>query len=313
MRGSPQFTYPFDPARVFLTDVNGDGLEDLVYAGYDEVTYWINQSGMSFAPPQVVRFTPPSPRPDTMRVADMTGNGQAGLLWTSPSTDYRYLDFAGGAKAGLLRRIDNNLGRVTTVKYTTSTEQAQADRTSGRPWRSFLPFPVQVVEAVEVHDTHGGMHSRTQYRYHDGTWDGDRREFDGFATADVIETGDETMPTALTTYAFHTAATVHPLNPDPELQRTLKRKLHRIEVFGLDGSAVEDVPFRVEKSDWHVRIEEVLPGGKRVVFPHVHQTTTTTSERGPDARVERRTYEFDLAGNVVSERRRAPATAPRYS
>ena len=63
MSAAPRFPFPFDPARVFLTDINGDGLANVVYAGYDEVIYWTNQSGVSFSEPHTIRYTPPTPSP----------------------------------------------------------------------------------------------------------------------------------------------------------------------------------------------------------------------------------------------------------
>lgn len=163
MTAAPRFPYPFDPARVFIIDINGDGLADVVFVGYDEVTYWINQSGNSFSAPQTIRYTPPTSRADTLRIADMSGTGTAGLLWTSPYPDYRYLDFTGDVKPGLLSRIDNGLGRVTAIEYATSTAEARRDREQGEPWTSFLPFPVQVVSAVTVDDSISGLHNVTRY------------------------------------------------------------------------------------------------------------------------------------------------------
>lgn len=304
MTSAPRFPYPFDPARVFITDIDGDGLADVVYVGFDEVTYWINQSGNAFSPPQTIRYTPPTSRIDTLRVADMSGTGTAGLLWGSPYPDYRYLDFTGSVKPGLLSRIDNGLGRVTTIEYTTSTEEAMRDREQKNPWTSFLPFPVQVVSAVTVEDFINGLHNVTRYRYHEGHYDGYRREFDGFGRSDQIEEGDDSIPSCRTIFYYHTEASGRPDVPDLELRRSLKRKLFRVEVFGEDEGPLASLPYRVEESEWMVRVEQALPDGRRVLFPYIQETTTSTFERQADARIERRLFSFDANGNVTREERR---------
>jgi RHS repeat-associated protein len=311
---SPRFPYPFDASRVFLTDLNGDGLTDVVYVAFDEVTYWINQSGNGFSAPRTIRYTPPTSRPDTLRVVDMNGTGTAGLLWTNFLPDYRYLDFTGGVRPGLMERIDNHLGRVTTIEYSTSTEQAVIDRAEGEAWNSFLPFPVQVVSSVTAEDNISGLRHVTRYRYHEGHYDGQRREFDGFARSEQDSVGDASMPSAVNVFHFHTEDSARALVSDPEMRRTLKRKLFRIEVYGRDGSPNENLPYRVEESEWAIRVEETLPDGQKVLFPHVAETSISTFERTASARIERRTFTFDQFGNVLTEVRRGEGdpTAPLF-
>ncbi|SDZ84294.1 YD repeat-containing protein [Nitrosospira multiformis] len=304
MTAAPRFPYPFDPARVFITDINGDGLADVVFVGYDEITYWINQSGNAFSPPQTIRYTPPTSRADTLRVADMSGTGTAGILWTGPYPDYRYLDFTGDVKPGLLGRIDNGLGRVTTIEYATSTAEARRDQEQGQSWMSFLPFPVQVVSAVTIDDAISGLHNVTRYRYHEGHYDGYRREFDGFGRSEQIEEGDASIPSCRTVFHYHTEASGKPSEPDPELRRSLKRKLFRVEVFGEDATLSASAPYRVEESRWIVRIEQTLSDDRRVLFPFVEETVTSTFEREFEARIERRMFSFDASGNVTGEERR---------
>src|SRR5690606_37353042 len=55
-------------------------------------------------------------------------------------------------------------------------------------WKTDLPFPVQVVDKVEVLDLLSGGKLVTQYNYHHGYWDGFEREFRGFACVDVQDT-----------------------------------------------------------------------------------------------------------------------------
>ena len=55
MRNAPRFPSGYDPARLLLGDVDGDGLADLVYVGDDDVTLWVNQCGDAWSDPVTVR------------------------------------------------------------------------------------------------------------------------------------------------------------------------------------------------------------------------------------------------------------------
>ncbi|MHB9833280.1 SpvB/TcaC N-terminal domain-containing protein [Paraburkholderia terrae] len=49
MRNNPHFPYGYDPRRILLGDVDGDGLADLVYVDNTKVTLWINQGATAGA------------------------------------------------------------------------------------------------------------------------------------------------------------------------------------------------------------------------------------------------------------------------
>ncbi len=301
MAAAPRFPYPFDPRRVFLTDVNGDGLADVVFVGYDAVTYWINQSGNGFSLPQVVRGTPPTGETETLRLADMNGTGTAGLLWTAPFRDYRFLDFTGPVKPGLLARIDNHLGMVTTISYTTSTEEAVRDREAGRPWTTFLPFPVQLVSEITVRDEPADTTNRVQIAYHDGHFDPRTRQFTGFGKVEQAELGDESEPTTLTVSYFHNRVPAGTGDDQAPAARALRRMLYRTEVYGLDGTPLEGRPYTVEEVTWEAREVATGPSGDTVFFPAKAVATHTVRERGDQATVVTTRYDYDDAGNVARE------------
>ena len=62
----------FDPKRVLLGDVDGDGAADLVYVESGRVTIWLNRSGNSWSDPTVIRGTPPVSEIDAVRLADVS-------------------------------------------------------------------------------------------------------------------------------------------------------------------------------------------------------------------------------------------------
>ena len=205
MHSPPRFAdaavYPgagFDPRRLLLGDVDGDGCADVVYVGDGTVTVWVNQSGNGFADPVIIRGTPRAAGA-SIRLADMAGTGTAGVLWTYDlgtvrGSSYKFLDLTGGTKPYLLTYIDNHCGAATTITYGTSTAYAIADRAAGTPWHTTLPFPVQVVASTTVTDYFSQTTLTSEYFYHHGYWDGADREFRGFARVDQRDTLTPTGP-----------------------------------------------------------------------------------------------------------------------
>ncbi len=194
MRNSPRFPYGYDPRRILLGDVDGDGLADIVYVDDTKVTVWINQSGNGWSEPIVIRGTPPVADMDAIRLTDLSGTGVSGVLWSTEAggrsrQSLFFLDLTGGIKPYLLREMANHLGAVTRVEYAPSTRFYLADQQ--RPatrWQTPLPFPVQVVARVEVIDALSRGKLTTEYRYHHGYWDGAEREFRGFGRVDQRDT-----------------------------------------------------------------------------------------------------------------------------
>src|SRR5262249_24613479 len=96
-----------------------------------------------------------------------------------------FLDFTGGTKPYLLDAMDNHMGAVTRVQYAPSTKFYLDDgRRPQTRWKTTLPFPVQVVDRVEVIDALTGGRHVAEYSYHHGYWDGVEREFRGFGRVD---------------------------------------------------------------------------------------------------------------------------------
>src|SRR5262249_32546131 len=155
MGNSPRFPAGYDPARILIADVDGDGLADIVHVDDRRVTLWINQSGNAWSDPIVIRGTPPVSDIDAVRIVNLLGTGVAGVLWSADATDLSradtfFLDFTGGTKPYLLNRVDNHIGAVTRVTYTSSTAFRLRDEAREQTrWKTSLPFPVQVVAMVE--------------------------------------------------------------------------------------------------------------------------------------------------------------------
>ena len=194
MRHSPRLPDGYDPRRLLLGDVDGDGAADVVYVDDGRVLLWGNRTGNAWTEqPVVVTGTPSVVDTDTIRLADLHGTGMAGLLFSRAADGsgrpfLRFLDITGGRKPYLLEVMDNHLGATTLVHHHPSTVEFLRDEAHpATRWRTTLPFPVQVVSKVEVVDaiSHGRL--TTEYRYHHGYWDGLEREFRGFAMVEQLD------------------------------------------------------------------------------------------------------------------------------
>ena len=84
--------------------------------------------------------------------------------------------------------MSNNMGATTRVSYAPSTKYFLEDQPDGNPWVTKLPFPVQVVDKVEVIDHICKTKLVTTYKYHHGYFDGREREFRGFGRVDQFDT-----------------------------------------------------------------------------------------------------------------------------
>jgi RHS repeat-associated protein len=199
MQNSPRFrdygyTFGYDPRRILLGDVDGDGCADMVYVGEGKVTLWINQSGNSWSDPIEICGTPPVTDLDSVRLVDLFGTGISGVLWSADANingrpHMYFLDFTGGIKPYVMNEMDNHMGAITKVQYVPSTKfYLEGSKKPATRWKTPLPFPVQVVERVEVIDAISRGKLTTRYRYRHGYWDGAEREFRGFGMVEQIDT-----------------------------------------------------------------------------------------------------------------------------
>ncbi|MDT4331860.1 SpvB/TcaC N-terminal domain-containing protein [Methylomonas sp. MED-D] len=193
MAHSPRLPYGYDPKRILIDDIDGDGLADIVYVDDRKVLIWINQSGNRWSDPIEITGTPAVTDIDAIRLVDLLGSGHRGLLWSrdadgSGRPPMYFLDFCGGVKPYLLTQMDNHMGALTQVAYAPSTRFYLEDQAHpAYRWQTPLPMPVQVVAKVEVIDQISQGKLTSEYRYRHGYWDGAEREFRGFGRVDQLD------------------------------------------------------------------------------------------------------------------------------
>ena len=129
-------------------------------------------------------------------------------MWTSPlpgdtAVPLRYIDLTGGVKPYLLTGPTTTSARRRRSRYAPSTKFYLQDMRSGTPWVTRLPFPVHVVERVEVDEGVSRASAVCTYSYHHGYYDGVEREFRGFARVDQLDTDMRAGSVGTGTFTAH--------------------------------------------------------------------------------------------------------------
>lgn len=201
MVNAPNFGENFDSSRLQFTDIDGSGTADIIYIGEDNdsVNIYLNQNGNSFTNAIKVPLPVPYSDIDQISFMDILANGTNSLVFTKMSKTpvHYYFDFIGKTKLldetvvikpYLLYQVDNGLGALTQLKYSSSIKFYLEDKAKGRPWLTKLPFPVQVVEKVILFDKITGSRHTNIYKYHDGFYDHVERKFQGFGYVESWDT-----------------------------------------------------------------------------------------------------------------------------
>ncbi len=199
MQNAP-YLNSLESSEFFTSDVNGDGLTDLIKVRANAVDVYLNENGVGFTARTVLSNTPVHPN-GSRRVAltDIDGSGTPDLLW-GEARNYQYIDLTGGVQPHVLTRVHNGLGATTELEYSTSTQLMLAAEAAGNKWSSVMPTVVPVVVRSTVRDNleRAGRPAGaivTEYQYRNPIFDGKARDFRGFREATVRSIGDSNSPT----------------------------------------------------------------------------------------------------------------------
>ena len=297
MTNVPQGLGEWD-TQIQLGDLNNDGLDDLVLVGNNNVRYWLNRGDNSFAPVITLAGTPHYDQSDTaVRLADMDGDGATELLYSrypAPADEImQYVDFYTGTQPLLLQSIDNGLGRNIQIEYQASTAFHVADWDNSARWPTTLPFPVQVVSHVVVHDANSGDNYTIDYAYHDGYYDGVQKEFRGFGRVDKIEHGDATAATTITRNVYDTGIQ----------EESRKGQVLESSTLGEGGQCASPLRECYHRDTNQLTTRVLFNGGEkqRVSYSFINQTDTYVYENQPTPVQLRKAFDRDEYGNLTHE------------
>ncbi|CAB5500997.1 SpvB/TcaC N-terminal domain-containing protein [Bathymodiolus thermophilus thioautotrophic gill symbiont] len=171
----------FDSSRLHLVDSDGSGVADILYFNADNFLIYFNQSGNGFSSPITIKLKIPYTNRSRIWISDIKGSGSYGFVLSTPGFDSVWYDFSTDGKPHLLCHSDNGYGGEYTVSHCSSVDYFLADKAQGKPWKMNVPFPIQVVNKIEVIDNLTDSKSCINYAYHEGYYDSYERKFRGFA------------------------------------------------------------------------------------------------------------------------------------
>jgi RHS repeat-associated protein len=281
-----------------LEDINGDGLADLIIerATVNELWYWLNRGTDSFSSRHIITDMPQIYNPNVaVRWADINGNGTTDLIYADSFSQSKLQvidigELVGGCDhLNLLTSIDNGLGTVTNISYSSSTQLYVDDSVAGDPWETTLPFPVHVVThvATKVATVSGSEFYEATYSYHSGYYDEVEKEFRGFARERTVQPGDSSAPTVQTTSWFHTGQT----------NEALKGKL-----IALETADIDDRLFLRAENLWVPQLVDTGIDQGQIFFAYNKESVSKLYEGGDTPVTLKSSFEYDDYGNLTAER-----------
>ncbi|MEZ4431130.1 MAG: SpvB/TcaC N-terminal domain-containing protein [bacterium] len=178
-----------------LDDINGDGLADVVIVAGRGVRFALNRNGEDFAAPVLLSDAdvdgelPLRDATVTVLMADVNGNGSTDVVWLDAQGEVTALELF-PVRPNQLARVENSLGQLTEISYTTAVQQLAED---GAAPTHPLPHPMLVVDRIDRTDLLSGVRETTRYRYRDGYYDGVEKRFRGFGHVEIHGEGDATQ------------------------------------------------------------------------------------------------------------------------
>ncbi len=174
---------------------------------------------MRFGTQGSITGTPTKLSTTQIEFADMNGSGSTDIVWIdvsgAASSAWQYLELFPNGRAGLLKTIDNGLGKVTRISYAAAALGAARSRDENNPWTTRMNVGMPVVSEVRVESALGDPAIVTDFDYRNGTWDPNERTFAGFGRGIQTETGDSSTPTLVSDSTFDTGVVTRVMRGQP--------------------------------------------------------------------------------------------------
>jgi hypothetical protein len=184
----------FDSSRLYLVDTDGSGATDILYFNADNFYIFLNQSGNGFSAPITIALKIPYNNHSKVWISDIKGAGSLGFVLSTPGFDPVWYDFATNGKPHLLCHSSNGYGGEYKISHCSSVAFFLADQVQKKPWKTNVPFPIQVVDKIQVIDNLTGSSSTVRHAYHEGYYDSYARKFRGFAYIEFWDDEQTSLP-----------------------------------------------------------------------------------------------------------------------
>ena len=213
-----------------FNDINGDGMADMVAFLGNSIVYFVNKNGKVFSAPQKITTfdgkTIPNSTKNSVRIADINGNGSRDIVWLDSSGQVTYLELF-SERPNLLREISNGIGQRINVEYGSSVYfylrdkscKVGVDRGCEGPWKNKMPMAFTVVTRILTWASHSSKPAQESQPkaqekpiiqaiyYHNGFYDGKEKQFRGFRKVESFDLGDTTAPTKYSLIEFNVGDT----------------------------------------------------------------------------------------------------------
>jgi RHS repeat-associated protein len=175
----------------WLSDVNGDGLTDLLIAKDTYKAAYIN-TGAGWMRDDVwnspLFFSDSNSGDQGVVLSDLNSDGLTDVMSAKGTDSKAFLNKLGSPD--LLTGVDNGIGAKTQISYKSSAYY----NNTGVDSIQDLPFVIQTVSQVTADDGIGNKYT-TRYDYYGGMFDGPAREFRGFGHVWVYDTDNNNVET----------------------------------------------------------------------------------------------------------------------
>ncbi len=181
----------FRPQHLYMTDIDGSGTDDLLYAAPAGLNYYRNLSGNGFAEPLLISWPDGFAWDDlnTLQFAALSGQGVSLVVSERHMKARHWRLNLTSEQPWLLKTITNHCGFYTQLSYRSSADywldEKLAEAEPSR--RSRLPLRLSLLSGIHRRDLITRQEQHTTYNYRGGRYDTDKRRYCGYYRVDETD------------------------------------------------------------------------------------------------------------------------------